>query len=581
MLVTSVAIRTMSGPSVIQQSDGGKAMAPDPKALSSFNETATRRHLLKGAAALGLAATGLPAGGFAPAVAAPARQNDAKTLTIAANGTPTNLDPHSSYDYRSTLAIRGPYEGLIALDGGAMDKYVGVVAESWSANDDKSVWTFKIRPDITFQDGSACDAEACRLSFERFLTLGLGPVNVIGRFVADPGQITAPDATTLVFDLGKPQPSFELAMSAQYGPLIVNAKAAKAHEDNGDWGNAWAETNSEGLGTGPYTITSFEPGSSLTQARFENYWQGWEGSEFDQIIVRVVEEDATRRQLIEQGTVDIVDTLTPEALQALEQNPDIVVDASFNTEIYYMTMTVGGPLETPEARQAMCAAFPYDDVITGVFKGYAKRAIGPVAELCRGFAPGTPVFQTDLDKAKELFAKAGVSEGTTISLMQESGDENLKSTTQLFQANLAKIGITLDIQTVDFGTTSAMFYGDAPVEERPGVQPNFWWPDYDDAYNHLYPQVACASWGSKGSNAGYYCNTQVDADLATARDATDDATYMSALADAQKILSVDDPASIYYMQPKWTTILRKDIDGFVFNPIYQGTYDFYQLRRKT
>ena len=56
---------------------------------------------------------------------------------------------------------------------------------------------------------------------------------------------------------------------------------------------------------------------------------------------------------------------------------------------------------------------------------------------------------------------------------------------------------------------------------------------------------------------------------------------MSALADAQKILSVDDPASIYYMQPKWTTILRKDIDGFVFNPIYQGTYDFYQLRRKT
>ena len=49
----------------------------------------------------------------------------------------------------------------------------------------------------------------------------------------------------------------------------------------------------------------------------------------------------------------------------------------------------------------------------------------------------------------------------------------------------------------------------------------------------------------------------------------------------QKILSVDDPASIYYMQPQWTTVLRKDIDGFVFNPIYQGTYDFYSLRRKS
>ena len=556
-------------------------MTPDLKRAPSIDATATRRHLLKGAAALGLAATGLPSRPFAPVAAAPARQSNSKTLTIAVNGSATNLDPHSSYEYRSTLAIRGPFEGLITLDGGAMDKYAGVIAESWSPNADKSVWTFKIRPNVTFQDGSPCDAEACRLSFERFLTLGLGPVNVIGRFVADPKQITAPDASTLVFDLGTPQPVFEAAMSSQYGPLIVNAKAAKAHEENGDWGDAWAQTSSEGLGTGPYTITDFEPGSSLTLARYDNYWRGWEGSEFDQIVVRVVEEDATRRELIEQGAVDIIDNLTPEGLQALEQNPDVVVNAEYNTEVYYLTMTVGGPLEKPEARQAMCATFPYDDVITGVFKGYAKRAIGPVAELCRGFAPDTPVFQTDLDKAKELFAKAGVTEGTTISLMQESGDENLKATTQLLQANLAKIGITLDIQNVDYGTASAMFYGDAPVEERPSLQSGFWWPDYDDAYNHLYPQVACASWGSKGANAGFYCNKQVDADLAKAKDAVDDATYMSALADAQKILSVDDPSAIYYMQPKWTTILRKDINGFVFNPIYQGTYDFYRLRRKS
>lgn len=552
-------------------------MTPAAKRSHARNASATRRQLLKGAAALGLAARGLPGGSVVPAAA---RQDNTKMLTVAVTGSASNLDPHVAYDYLSTLAIRGPFEGLITLDGSAMDKYVGVIAESWSANDDKSVWTFKIRPNVTFQDGTPCDAEACRLSFERFLTMGLGPVDVIGRFVADPKQMTAPDATTLVFDLGKPQPMFEAAMSSQYGPLIVNAKLAKEHEEDGDWGGTWAQTNSEGLGTGPYAITSFEPGSAIALERYENYWRGWEGSAFEQIVLRVVEETATRRQLIEQGEADIVDNLTPEELQALEQNPDVVVDAQYNTEVYYLTMTVGGSLETAEARQALCAAFPYDEVIDGVYKGYAKRAIGPVAELNRGFAPDTPVFETDLDQAKELFAKAGVSEGTTISLMQQSGDENLSTTTQLFQANLAKIGITLDIQTVDYGTSAAMFYGDAPVEERPSLQPGFWWPDYNDAYNQLYPQVACASWGSKGANAGFYCNEQVDNDLATARDAADDETYMTALADAQKILSMDDPASIYYMQPKWTTILRSDIDGFVFNPIYQGTYDFYRLRRK-
>ncbi len=555
-------------------------MSRTSQSTSSEAAVATRRHLLKGAAALGLAASGLSHGMPDPVTAAPALQGDPRLLTIAVNGSATNLDPHSSYEYRSTLAIRGPFEGLITLDGGAVDKYVGVIAESWSPNDDQSVWTFKIRPGVTFQDGSVCDAEACRLSFERFLTLGLGPVNVIGRFISDPAQITAPDEATLVFDLGKPQPMFEAAMSSQYGPLIVNAALAKQDEEDGDWGGARAQIDSTGLGTGPYAITDFEPGNMLTLERNENYWGDWTGSEFDKIILRVVEENATRRQLIEQGGVDIVDNLTPETLQALEQNPDVTVDASYNTEVYYLTLTVGGPLESAEARQAMCAAFPYDDVIDGVFKGYAKRAIGPVAELCRGFAPDTPVFETDLDRAKELFAKAGVSEGTTITLMQESGDENLNATTQLFQASLASIGMTLDIQSVDYSTASAMFYGDAPVEDRPSLQSGFWWPDYNDAYNHLYPQVSCDSWGSKGANGGYYCNEEVDKDLATARDATDDVAYMAALADAQKILSVDDPSAIYYMQPKWTTILRSDIEGFVFNAIYQGTYDFARLRRK-
>lgn len=555
-------------------------MSDTTPSVSRMTGAATRRGLLKGAAAIGLAAAGLPGSLPAPAGAAPARQGDPALLTIAMSGTATNLDPHSSYEYRSTVAIRGPYEGLIALDGSAMDKYVGVLAESWSANDDKSVWTFKIRPGVTFQDGSVCDAEACRLSFERFLTLGLGPVNVISRFVSDPAQITAPDAGTLVFDLGSPQPMFEAAASSQYGPLIVNAAAARELDDEGDWGGAVLQIDSSGMGTGPYAITEFEPGSQITLARNESYWGGWKGGEFERIILRVVGEDATRRQLIEQGDVDIIDNLAPEALEALAQNPDVVIDASDTTEVRYFAMAVGGLLESAAARKAMCAAFPYEDVVAGVHKGFGKRAIGPVADLCRGFAPETPVFTTDLEQAKALFAEAGVPEGSTFTLMHDSADEYLKATSQLFQASLAEIGMNVEIQAMDYGAVSAMFYGDAPIEERPSLQAGGWWPDYNDAYNHLYPQVTCDSWGSKGANAGFYCNEQVDADLETAKNAPDDATYMKALADAQAILSSDDPAAVYYLQPKWTTVMRSTIEGFVFNPIYQGTYDFYLMRRK-
>jgi peptide/nickel transport system substrate-binding protein len=538
------------------------------------DSTLTRRQTLKGALALGLAAPAARA--FAGSASA---QDAASTLTIAMNGSPSDLDPHSAYDYRSAIAIRGPYETLIGLVDNKTDVYEGVIAEKWEPNADKSVWTFHIRDGVTFHDGSACDAEAVRASFERFLTLGLGPVNVIARFITDPAKITAPDAKTVVFDLGKPQPLFEAAISSQYGPLIINAKAAKAQEDNGDWGHAWVTTNEEGLGTGPFKITTFDPEQQLIMERYDNYWKGWDGNHFDGVTIRVVPENETRRQLIERGEADIIDNLTPEALQALEQNADLFIDKSYSTEVDYLMMTVTGPLKSKEARQAMCYAFPYDDVITGVYKGYGKRAIGPVAELCRGFAKETFQYTTDLDKAKALFAQAGVAEGTELSLTEESGDQNVISAVQLFQANLDKIGIKLNIETTDLTNFTSIVFGDAPPEERPMVMPWFWWPDYNDAWDHLDPQVRCSAAGSAGTNSGFYCNQQVDDLMLEARDAPDETSYNKALADVQQILSQDDPPAIYYKQGMWTTILRKEIQGFLFNPIYIGTYNYYKLNR--
>jgi len=230
-----------------------------------------RRRLLQIGAA-GLAAPALAA--LPGARAAAAFQADPKTLIIALNGSPSDLDPHSAYDYRSAIALRGPYEGLIALDGAATDKYVPAIAESWSANDDKSVWTFRIRPGVTFHDGSPCDAEACRASYTRFLTQGLGPAGAFRRFIADPAQITAPDASTLVFDCGKPQPLFEAYAACQYGPLIGNVAVYMANEEDGDMGHNWAMLNETGAGTGPYMITEFEPaaGRATTSTRSSSAW---------------------------------------------------------------------------------------------------------------------------------------------------------------------------------------------------------------------------------------------------------------------------------------------------------------------
>ncbi|MEA2582915.1 MAG: peptide/nickel transport system substrate-binding protein [Thermomicrobiales bacterium] len=564
--------------------------ATDRNAIpSSIPESISRRDLIHLAAAIGAGGASLHAlRNAAPAGAQPlARPGrplqrlapDPKTLTLALDGSPSDLDPHSCYDYRSSMAILGPYEPLIGLVGEKTDEYEGILAESWEANEDKSVWTFHLRDGVTFQDGTPLDAEAVRLSFERFLTLGLGPVNVLSRFVADPKQITTPDAKTVVFDCGRPQPLFETAIASTYGVLVVNAKALKEHEEDGDWGHVWAQTNAEGTGTGAYKIVEFAPDQQLVMDRNENYWRGWDGDHFDRIVFRVVTEVQTRRQLLEQGEADLADDLTAEDRAALRQNPDLVIHQNLSTQVNYFTMTVAGPLEKPEARQALCWAFPYQAVIDGVYGGDAKQAAGAVAEMIRGFDPNTFKYTTDLEKARQLLSQAGVEEGTKLTVLLESGVEVAKNATELLQANLTEIGITLEIQTVDLTAFTATFYGDAPAEERPNLMWWGWWPDYNDAWNHLYPQVSCDAWGSKGSNGGFYCNQQVEDLLTQARDAPDLETYQQVLSEIQQILSRDDPPSIYYVQPLWTSYVRKDIAGFVYNPINIGTFNFWRMSR--
>ena len=286
----------------------------------------SRRGLLQAAA--GVAAVSvMPAASLAAPLSVLALQDvdRAATLIAGTSSSPSDLDPHSAYDGRSVMVIYGVYEQLMRMKGSSTDEYTPLLAESWEANDDKSVWTFHLREGATFHDGSICDAEAVRLSFERMLTLGLGPYEVVHRFVSDPAQITAPDARTVVFALGRPQPLFESALAAAYGPYIVNARLAREHEEAGDWGHAWAQTNADGMGTGPYQVTTYERESLVQLDRFDAYWGGWADDHFSRIIIRVVPENETLRQLVEQGEIDIVDNLTPEATDALAKNPSLRV----------------------------------------------------------------------------------------------------------------------------------------------------------------------------------------------------------------------------------------------------------------
>jgi peptide/nickel transport system substrate-binding protein len=307
-----------------------------PRSCETFR--VSRREALAGTTKLGLGASFVAeaARHWQPTTAIAALQGtDRQTLTVAANWAPVDIDPHGAYDVGSGLVISGPFESLIALKPGSSREYVPVLAESWESNEDLSAWTFRLRNGVVFHDGTLCDAEAVRVSFERMFALALPPSNVLKRFIQSIDQIQVLDNQSILFDLGRPQLMFEAAMAAPYGMRIMNVGAALQHEVDADWGHGWTQANTDGLGTGPYRVTSFEPGDRVVMERFDDYWGGWEGEHFERIVIRVVAEAETRRQLIEQGGADIVENISRDAVESLSRDRSLIVHRQTNFVVHY------------------------------------------------------------------------------------------------------------------------------------------------------------------------------------------------------------------------------------------------------
>src|SRR4051794_3223395 len=257
--------------------------------------------------------------------ASPASGQSSGTLTVLATGAIATLDPHVAYDNQASMLFLGAYEMLLRLKGDSTSEFAPMLAESWEASDDQTSYTFHLAPNALFHDGTPCDAQAVKDSFARFLAMGQGPVNVIARFVSDPNQMTVVDPTTIQFSFDRPEPLFLAAMASEYGPLVLNARLVEEYKTEDDpFASEWFSQNM--AGTGPYRMTENEPNSYIALERFEDYHGGWEGTHFDRIVMRIVEEETTRRQLLESGEADAAAfSLTPEDVTALQQNPAVQV----------------------------------------------------------------------------------------------------------------------------------------------------------------------------------------------------------------------------------------------------------------
>ena len=563
--------------------------------LAARSGRLTRRQILSRGLALGLSTPTILAllaacsrGGETPTAPAPAatpqpgqtptgrRESTNREFVVLFIGGVPDLDPQSAYDNQASALFLACYEMLIKLKGESTFDYEPMLAREWLHNDNFTEFTFKLPPNAVFHDGSPCDADAVKRSFTRFLKMGRGPVNVISRFVEDPDQqIQVVDTTTIKFVMTKPQPLFLAAMASEYGPLIVSPKAWDEHKTADDeFAHDWFSQNI--VGTGPYKPVELLQQERFVFERFEQYHG--ERPFFDRIIARVVPEDATRRQLMETGEAHACAYINPEDLLAMKQNPNLQIVEYDTTEVDWIRMNYARL--NAKARQGFCYAWPYQEVIEKVLRGYAKPINGPIADTVIGYDPSIPTYTTDLQKAKQLLSEAGIKQGDTFTYMYSSGDQTDAAMAQLFQANLAQIGIRLELQQVERAALLELAYGDTPPEQRPHFISGGWWPDYNDSWNQIYPNYHSDSVGSKGSNAMFYQNPEVDRLMNQLKDAATEDEIRRLTGQIVRILTWDDPAAIFYAQIKKATVLQKDIRGYVPNPIYINSYNFWAMWRE-
>lgn len=494
-----------------------------------------------------------------------------KTFTVAWTATdPPTLDPHVCNDSGCLTLIRGMYDALLGYEYGTAE-VGGVLAESWEVSDDGLSWTFTLRDDVDFSDGSPVTAEDVAYSFDRLNGIGKGPSFVVSGNYAGAEVI---DDHTVSINLEKAVGPFESMLPRVF---IVNKEVVEANAtDEDQWAEDWLYDHD--AGSGAFVIENWEHGSEVSIVKNENYWDP-EWPKIDRAVEQLVPERATDRLLLEAGDVDTVLNPDLDALGAYEANPDITVSEheSLNSMAIMMSSIVP-PLDDVRVRKAVALAFDYQAMVDGVYQGHAVQAQGPLPRNMPYHDDTLPVYQQDLEQAAALLAEAGYADGGfELELLIVQGQQFGIGASQILQQGLAQIGVDLKITELAWST----LLGRIQSREDPGQMFVLYdFPAYPDPDASLWSKFH-TSQQEVGYNGTFYGNEETDALLETGRFSNDPAEREAAYKELQQRLFDDHPA-IWLVNPTWVNVRRSWVGNYEYDPTWNQTFRFdrYTLEDK-
>ena len=462
------------------------------------------------------------------------------------------------------------FEVEVKADGST--EIVGSLCESYTVSDDGLTYTFKLKDDVVFSNGSGLEASDVQYTFERLLTAG-GVNDDVPLEVLGAEELKSGAADTLAGFKVTSDVDFSITLAAPNAGFIAEltgpAMSIVDRETMGtvkNFGIACEDT----IGTGPYKITEWVVNDHYTLEYNDKYW-GEEPS-VKKMIVSIIPDASTQNLMYQNGELDILD---------LEYLDSAIVESTYKTAyadriisgsrvgLTYLAMNANHKyLSDVNVRKAVQMAVDVDTIVASVYAGDAivENGIIPTGVWGHNDSLQRPAYSAE--NAKKLLADAGYAEGeVSFTLaMDSSSSSNTQLVYQLVQQQLKDAGIRVEIKPYDESSWLDL--------RKSGEMDAFianWTMDYNDPANIMYTFYGSAE--KTKLRSLNYADEAIMARVAAASGITDDAARMAEYQALEKKIVEEDAAWVPLLGNMHLFALGERVESFV--PYWAGYSNFY------
>jgi peptide/nickel transport system substrate-binding protein len=356
------------------------------------------------------------------------------TLRMGILGDPVSLDPYITGIFGETLTPM--FEQLIQYDEKLTP--LPMLAESWQMNKEQTQITIHLRHGVAFHTGRELTSDDVKWNIQR------GQQPKFTAFQSMTRQLTSvdnPDKYTLVATADGPWLQVWDMMALM--PIIDPVSAQNS------------DPATTPVGTGPFKFLEWRQGDQMSFAKHAQYWRT--GFPYvDNYTLQIFKDPQAMIVALESGAIDAADGPSVNDIVRLKNDSQyqILINDLSGSRAEFALNTANPPLDNKLFRQALQYALDRQRIADTVYLGLTEPVDLP-------FAPSSPAYDTaddhfytfDLDKARSLLTSSGVT-NANIDFSYSVASKEAASTAQIYQSDLAKIGITLNLKPLDPVTTN-------------------------------------------------------------------------------------------------------------------------------